>query len=93
MADIKNTLEVLELARQAGVTTAEVLADGKVGLTDLPKLAKLWSPAKAALEGVSVIQEEVKDLDAAEVTQLINSAVAVATAWMAVFSVAQKTAA
>lgn len=84
MADIKNTLEVLELARVAGVTAGEVLADGKFTLLDLPKLAKLWAPAKAALEGVNMIAEECADLDGAEVSQLVNASVAVATAWMAV---------
>lgn len=92
MADVKNTLEVLELARQAGVTAAEVLADGKIGITDLPKLAKLWAPARAALEGISLIPDEVSDLDGAEVTQLVNASVAVATAWMAVFTAASKAA-
>lgn len=82
--DIKNTLEVLEMARVAGVTASEIMADGKLGLSDLPKLAKLWAPAKAALEGVNLIASECSDLDGAEVTQLVNAAVAVATAWMAV---------
>ena len=42
--DVKNSLEVLDLVRAAGIQAKEIMADGKVTLLDLPKLAPLINP-------------------------------------------------
>lgn len=84
--DMKNTLELIELGRVAGVTVSEVLEDGKVGITDLPKLVKLIAPLKNAIEGLNLLVDEVKDIDAEEAKTVLEAVVNMTAAWAPIFT-------
>lgn len=96
MSTPKNLLEVLELVRAAGVEVRDVMADGKVTITDLKDVAQLWGPAKAALTDAQLIPAEVAailatgDLDA--ITAVINKLVEIADVWVHAFDAAPKAA-
>lgn len=96
MSQPKNLLEVLELLRAAGVEMRDILADGKVGITDLKDVAQLWAPAKAAITDAQLIPTEVAALlasgDMEAVTAVINKLVEIADAWVHAFDVAPKAA-
>lgn len=70
---IQNVIELLDFAELAAV---KVIVAGKDGyaLDDLSVLidAELWSKGKLALEGVSDVGSEFKDLDAAEISALVG---------------------
>ncbi len=84
--DVKNILELIELGRVSGVVVGEMLEDGKIGLFDLPKLAKLIGPAKDAFEGLANLLPEAKDIDAEEAKKIFEAVVALAAAWTPVFT-------
>jgi len=86
MATLKDTLEVIKAAEVAGDTVADVLADGKATIFDLPKLVKLLAPVKAAVEGIANIPAELKDIDADEAKQLFEAVIAMTVAWSKVFT-------
>lgn len=68
--DIHNLMEVLQSVEDLAIAAKQVLKDGKVDLADLPiALALLPKVAAlaAAVDGVSDIPAEVKDMDAAEI--------------------------
>ncbi len=83
---VKDTHEVLVLAKLLGKTAKDVMADGKVSATDLPKLIPLWGPTKTALEGLQNIPGELNfgKLTQAEVEMLISDIVEVVQIWMSV---------
>lgn len=71
---IKETLELLEGIKVLVQTGADVFADGKITLTDLPKLANIaknFTTLKDAMVGINLVDDEIKDLDAAETQQII----------------------
>lgn len=84
--DIKNTLEVLKAAEVAGEQLAAALEDGKLGLTDLPKLVKMFGPLKDAVQDLALIPAEIKDIDGEELGQVVNAVTALANAWLPVFN-------
>lgn len=81
---VKNTHEVLVLAKILGRQVKEILADGKVNVLDIPKLAPLWEPTKQALEGFQEIPKELTpaNMTAADVQVLIADVVELAQIWM-----------
>lgn len=81
MADVKNVSELLDFGEKAAEQAKAVLADGKVDLWDLPKLAPLLPSFKAAIEGVGDVPAEVMDMDAAEAKMLLEKAVGVILKW------------
>ena len=71
--DIKEILELLEGIKDAGVLGVSVLADGKVNLKDLAPLTKFLTQAgdiAKAIEGITLVDDEIKDLDHAEIAQI-----------------------
>ena len=83
MADIKETLELLEGVKLIAVTGGAVFADGKVNLADIPKLGALvknFSTLKEAFAGVEELKTEITDLDAAEVSQIAAKAMEIVKA-------------
>ena len=76
MKGIKEILELIAGLKELGLLAKAVLKDGKVGLDDLPLLASLLAKQSvlvAALEGLSELQEEVKDLSLDEGIQLVQA--------------------
>jgi hypothetical protein len=49
----------------------DVMADGQFSLMDLPKMIVLFAPVKQAMEGLNLVGEELKDLDAEESSMLM----------------------
>jgi len=73
--DIKETLELLDGLKVIAVTGADIFADGKINLADLPKLKNLatnFSTLKEAIAGIEDVDDEFKDLDVTEITSIIS---------------------
>jgi hypothetical protein len=67
--DIKNINEILDALELTLNTAGEVLADGKISLSDLPSALKLVNNYKVfmdAIEGALEVIEEAKDIDETE---------------------------
>ncbi len=87
MADIKETLELLDGVKKLGVGIKKVLADGKLNLADLPVLIGLiqdFPTLTAAAQGADQIPTEIKDLTMAEANQLVAKVMEVVAAIKAV---------
>jgi prefoldin subunit 5 len=61
MASIKSLADIAE----------EVLADGKVDFKDIPQIPALFSEIKTLVEALKGVQAEVKDLDTAEIKEVV----------------------
>lgn len=72
MADIKELKEVVVFIIEGYLAGRKMLEDDKIGLTDLAHALPLIPSLIAAVEGIKEIPEEVKDLSAAEATELIT---------------------
>lgn len=75
MAEIKETLEVLEAVEAVALVGAKVFEDGKLTVSDFTKLvdlAKCFNVLKDAVEGIGGVDDELKDLDEAEVETLVK---------------------
>ena len=73
--DVRNTLEVLELAHAPIKDTIAAYEDGSFTFDDIAKYSDLLEKGKAAVEGITLVPEEIKDIDAGEVVQLVSKAV------------------
>lgn len=74
---VKNTVEILNGLEVMAKFAGEVAADGKVGADDLIHLidvAKNFDVLKEAVEGADETKEELKDLDQAEILEIIAAA-------------------
>lgn len=72
--NIKETLEVLAAVEVSCDAVVSACADGKIGLTDA---RFMFAPAKAAVvaaQGKDKVTDELKDLDEAEVAELVAKA-------------------
>lgn len=70
---VKETLEVVKAVELVGIQAKKVLADGKVNGEDLPAALELVKNAQTiidAVEGITSIDDEMKDLDEAEAIQV-----------------------
>ena len=68
--DIKELKELLVLALKLGEATKKSLADGKFDFNDMPNYLVTIPYLQPALEGITEIPEEVKDLDENELEEL-----------------------
>ena len=93
MATIDGTKKVLELAKQIGLSLKEVMADGKVGWEDLPKLIPILAKVRPALEGGQVMGSELKELSDAEIVELTGIFAEVLTIYITAFTKVQQTSA
>lgn len=74
---VKNTVELLQGLEVMSKFAGEVARDGKVQADDLIHLidvAKSFDQLKAAVEGVDEVDDELKDLDQAEILEIISAA-------------------
>ena len=74
MSGIKETLELLQGIKDLVLDAKQVLADGTVSLADLPVAIALLgqlNDLNQAVQGVSDIPTEVKDLSPDEINQLV----------------------
>lgn len=79
----KEITELLDGVKAIGVAVKKIMADGKIGIADLPVVVSLLSDFKVlsdAVAGADQIPAEVKDLDAAEVQALVAKCLEVAAA-------------
>ena len=72
MRDIKELKEVVVLALKLGGATKKSFADGKFDFNDVPNYLATIPYLQPALEGITDIPEEVKDLDEKELEELID---------------------
>jgi len=73
MADIKNTLELIDLVTSIAKTIKDANADGTVDVNDLTLLIGLFPTLGPAISGITDIPAELQDLDEAEVTRISES--------------------
>lgn len=74
--DIKETKELLKAVGIAAKAVAKVAKDKKVDANDIPVLIEVSSEFKTLVEGFSgadKVVEELKDLDKAELIEIIQS--------------------
>lgn len=72
MHAIKETKELLQLVFGLVKAVESSMADGKLGLDDAGELLKLFPLVGPALENVSEVPKELKDLDEAEAAELLS---------------------
>jgi hypothetical protein len=61
-SEVKDTLEVLDFGFKTQEAISDSLADGKVGLMDLPNVIKPLMVAGAAVDGFQNVKSELKTL-------------------------------
>ena len=74
MANVKETLELLDGLKVIAEVGAEIFEDGKIKLDDLSKLTKLgdsFGVLSEAVKGLDAVDDEIKDLTITEITQLL----------------------
>lgn len=72
---IKELKELLEGLKLLAVTAKKISADGKINVDDLSSIVELgmqMGTLAAAVEGIDQVPAELKDLDEAEVIELIT---------------------
>jgi len=72
MAGIQETKELVAFSISLIQTAVEVAKDGKVGLSYIVVLMSALKDAPSALSGVDKIPAELKDLDDAELAELVS---------------------
>ncbi len=75
MAEKLGIKETSEAFSGAMALTRKILEIKKEGVAGLPKLASLYGDLTAAIQGAGQIDDEVKDLDAAEIEALAKLAI------------------
>lgn len=70
--DIKACKSVLSLVLISIDAVEKAKADGKINLLDLPKLAPVIGALKDAIGAAKLVPEELKDLDATEISELFE---------------------
>lgn len=73
---IKETKELLETLGKLGVIGKKIGADKKIGVDDIQHLVSLATQAGDLVEGfkgLDIMLEELKDLDQAEVLEIIGT--------------------
>lgn len=71
MADIKELKEVLSAVDTITFTILDAAKDG-FQFTDISTLLPVFQKAKDALDGITIIGEEIKDLDMNETKELVQ---------------------
>jgi len=80
---VKETLEVLVSAEKMVALVADILSDGKLNLGDLQILATHLRDIDThvqAVKGISQVDDEIKNLDAAETMLIVAAAYKIAKA-------------
>ncbi len=80
---IQNLEEVIDAVQLLGVAAKQIMADGKVGVADLPVVLGLvnkLSVIVAAVNGADQLVLEAKDIDAAEAQALVAKLIAAVAA-------------
>ena len=75
MANVKETIELLDGIKVIAEVGADIFADGKIKFDDLTKLSKLgdsFSVLAEAVKGLDAIGLEVKDLTISEITEILS---------------------
>lgn len=72
---VKETMEILEAVKSLAVDTIKASKDG-LDIADLSVLVENIGKIKNAVEGAGEVSGELKDLDQAEIGQLISASVA-----------------
>ncbi len=73
MTDVKEILEVLEAVKLVAIPVKAALKDG-IDVSDLPKLLEIIEKYKviiAAVDNISEVVEEVKDIDTTEAAIIV----------------------
>jgi len=70
--DVKELGELVIFCGKAGSVINAIMADGKVGVSDIPKLLGLIPYFPSAFSGLEKVPAELKDLDGPEALYLIG---------------------
>ena len=82
---LDHTKKVMELAKQIGTSLKDVLADGKIGWEDLPKMVPILAKLLPALESAQFVGPELKDMSEAEIVELTNDFAVVLAIFVSAF--------
>jgi len=75
MASVKETIELLDGLKVIAEVGADIFEDGKLKFNDLTKLTQLadsFTVLSEAVKGLDQIDNEVKDLTIAEITEILT---------------------
>lgn len=75
MPGIKETQDVLALAKHLGVAVSQARADGSINFLDAPIVMQLITPLRTAIEGSQNVPVELLDLDKAEAQALAGQSI------------------
>ena len=70
MADIKDTKEVINLLAVFAKVIAAANADGKIDVNDLGLLVTVLPSISPAIDGISNVPSEIKDIDESELKEI-----------------------
>jgi hypothetical protein len=90
MTTINETMEVLDAVEVMIEQYKSAMADGSINLFDIPKLLPIIVALKDAAQGLSLVPEELKDLDEEEMAELFGKVAGIATMLIDLFKVEQK---
>lgn len=72
MMGVKELGELVIWLGKVGSAVGQAAEDGKIDLSDLPKLMSVLPGAPSALMGATDIPKEIRDMDAAEAAMLVQ---------------------
>jgi len=90
MTTIIETMEVLDSVEVMVEQYKAAIADGSINLFDLPKLLPIIVALKDAAQGLSMVPEELKDLDEEEMAELFGKIAGIASQIIDLFKVEEK---
>ena len=71
--DIKDTKELISLIAVLAKAFKDANADGKVDATDIAVLIQVIPAIGPAIDGIGTIPDELKDLNGAEIAELVET--------------------
>lgn len=71
MAGIENVKASLDAVKELAESIGKVLEDGQVGISDIKEVPELFSEVRALVAAVKDVKEELNDLDAGEIKEII----------------------
>lgn len=84
MAGVNNILDVAKAIEDGAAVFKDVLADGKITFTDIPRMFSYLSSLKEAIASADEIPGEFADLDSEEISILAAAFWSAALAWIGV---------
>jgi hypothetical protein len=82
---IDGTKKVLDLVKTIGLSLKDVMADGKVGWDDLPKMIPILAKVRPAVEGAQVMGKELGAMTDADIAELTGDVAEILAVYISAF--------